>query len=148
MTMPIRRHLLAVAALCIPMTVAADNSTSVDGYTIHHNAITTDFLAPQVANAYGVQRSKNRGLLTVSILQDAPGTMGKPVTGKVEGGILLTTGQTSPIPMREVKEQDAIYYLGVFPVQNGQRVNFVLKVTPDGSGKDFMLKMDQLFFTE
>ena len=43
--------------------VVAETSTTVEGYTIHHNAPTTDMLEPQIATAYGIQRSKNRGML-------------------------------------------------------------------------------------
>ena len=61
----------------------AENSTLVNGYTIHHNALTTDSLSPAVASAYRIQRSKGRGLVNISIMKNQKDRMGTPVSAKV-----------------------------------------------------------------
>ena len=139
---------LCAASLLIPFWAAAENSTSVDGYTIHHNAFTADTLTPEIAKAYGFQRSKYRGLLNISVIKDEPGTTGTSVPAQVEAKIVTLTGQTSALAMREIKDSDAIYYIGEFPVHNEQTVDFVIEVIPQGSNKTLMMRMDQQFFTD
>ena len=65
--------LLCTAALLLPTWSFAENSTRVDGFTIHHNAISADTLSPQIATTYGFQRSKYRGLLNVAVIREAAG---------------------------------------------------------------------------
>jgi hypothetical protein len=50
--------------------------------------------------------------------------------------------------MREIKEQDAVYYVGEFPVQNEEKVNFVIEATPEGTAEPFVINMEQQFFTD
>lgn len=140
--------LIGIAALLLPFWSFAENSTSVDGFTIHHSAFSADTLTPQVATSYGIQRSKYRGLLNVSVIKEYPGTTGTPVTALVSADILTETGQKAPIVMREIREGNAIYYIGEFMVQNAQNVDFAIEVKPQGSDKPVRIRMEQEFFTE
>ncbi len=126
---------------------AAENSTSVDGYTVYHNAFTTDTLTPQVAKAYHIQRSSNRGLLNVSVIKEAPGTTGTSIPARVSAKILTLTGQQIPLSMREIQDTGALYYISEFPVHEGQRLNFDIQVTPQGKKEPIRIQMDQQFFS-
>jgi hypothetical protein len=140
--------LICAAALFPSSWAVAENSISVDEYTVHHNAFTADTLTPEVAKAYGFQRSKYRGLLNISVIKEAPGTTGTAVPAHVDAKIVNLTGQSSALAMREIKEGSAIYYIGEFPVQNEQKINFVIDVTPQGRDDPIVVSMDQQFFTE
>ena len=63
-------YILLCVVLAVPLSAIAD-TTEVNGYTIHHNAFTTDTLNPEVAKTYGLQRSKYRGMLVVTVLKNA-----------------------------------------------------------------------------
>ena len=140
--------LLCAAALLLPTWSFAENSTRVDGFTIHHNAISADTLSPQIATTYGFQRSKYRGLLNVAVIREATGTTGTPVPALVSADIVTETGQKAPIVMREIREGQAIYYIGEFLVQNAQTLDFAIEVKPQGSDKPVQIRMEQEFFTE
>lgn len=140
--------LALAAALAVPALATADNITSVDGYTIHHNAFTSDILNPEVAKTYGLQRSKQRGLLNVSVIKDKPGTTGEPVPARVEVHTVALTGQRARLPMREIKEQDAVYYIGELSVRDQETVSFDIQVVPEGSDKTYGMRMSQQFFTK
>ena len=140
--------LLCAASLLLPAWAQAENNLSLDGFTIHHNAFSADTLTPEVAKHYGLQRSKYRGLLNVSVIKEVAGTTGTPVPTQLEADIVLITGQKSPLKMREIREGEAIYYIGEFPVQNAQTIDFALEVKPQGSDKWVRIRMDQQFFTE
>lgn len=141
--------LVLATLLSAPLCVTAENSTSVDGYTIHHNAFTSDTLTPEIAKAYGIQRSKYRGLLNVSVVKDEAGTTGTSIPAQVDAKIMTLTGQSSRLPMREIKEgDDAVYYIGEFPVHDEQKIDFVIDVSPQGTQKTYTMRMDQQFFTD
>jgi hypothetical protein len=141
--------LLLTSALLTPLSALAENSTSAGGFTIHHNAFTTSTLTPEVAKAYGIRRSKFRGMLNVSVVKEKEGTTGTSVQAAVDVNMLVLTGQQSArLPMREIKEQDAVYYVGEFPVQNEEKVSFVIEVTPEGSSEMVKINMEQQFFTD
>ena len=140
--------LLLASALLAPLSALAENSTSAGGYTIHYNAFTTSTLTPEVAKAYGIQRSKFRGMLNVSVIKEKEGTTGSSVPARVDVNTLVLTGQSSRLSMREIKEQGAVYYVGEFPVQNEEKVNFVIEVTPEGSMETVIVNMEQQFFTD
>jgi len=138
--------LLAVGLLA-PLSVQAD-STATDGYVIHHNAFTADTLDAAVAQRYGIQRSKQRGVLNVSVIKEKAGTTGVPTAARVEVSATNQNGQKQHVPMRELKDQEAVYYIGEFPVQDQETLNFAIAVTPEGSAKAIHAKTSQQFFTK
>ena len=125
----------------------AENATKIPGYTIHHNAITTDQLTPDVARSYGIQRSRNRGLLNVSVIKDVPGTTGTPVTAMVKATSRNLQGVIRELAMREVKDGTAVYYLGEFPVEHQETLNFTVQVRPQGETTSHTAELSQEFFT-
>lgn len=137
------RHHLALGAvlialllllLIVPRAAAAGQSERYGNYVVYYSAISTDMLTPDVARSYGYQRSSHRGLVNIAIKRDAAGGDGNgdPVTGKVSGSAVNLSGQRVPVDFREVKDGDAIYYLGTFPISGSDTVRFNLSVTPSG----------------
>jgi hypothetical protein len=135
--------------LCVFGAAAlAENATHVPGYTIHHNAFTTDSLAPQVAKAYDITRSKSRGMLNVSVIKDVPGAIGKPVEANITVRASNLSGQVKDINLREVQEGDAVYYIGDFHVTNEETLNFNIDVQPKGSNAHYVAKLSHQFYTD
>jgi hypothetical protein len=134
--------------LLLTMHAAAENSTHTGGYTIHHNALTTDILPVQVATAYGIQRSKSRGLLNVSVIRDEPGTMGTPVRADIRAVSRNLFGQIRPIEMREIVEDKAIYYIADFPVAHREMLVFEFEILPQGGRYPLRANMRQEFYTD
>ncbi len=145
---PYPRLAFALPLLLLMAVAQAENSTRIPGYTIYHSALTTDMLDPKVAHTYGIQRSKSKGMLNVSVIRDVPGTTGKPVPAEVHARAVNFRGQTIEIPMREIDEQDAIYYIGEFHVHNQEHLNFTIEVRPEGSQRTHKILMKQQFFVD
>jgi hypothetical protein len=135
------------AGLLASWPAVADTSTSADGYAIHHNAFGADTLSPTIAQRYGIQRSKARGVLNVTVIKEKAGTTGFPTMARVEVQVASLAGRTQRIPMREVKEQDAVYYIGEFPVHNQETLKFKIEATPAGASKAIKAETSQQFFT-
>ncbi len=134
--------------LSLPLIAIAENSTKTGGYTIHHNALTTDTLPVQVATAYRIQRSKSRALLNVSVIKDESGTTGTAVRANIKAVAKTLYGQIRPIEMREVVEDTAIYYIADFPVAHREMLRFEFEIMPEGARYPLNASMRQEFFTD
>ena len=141
------KSLWIFAAMLLMPLAMAENATRTGGYTIHHNALTTDSLPVQVATAYGIQRSKSRGMLNVSVIRDQPGTMGTPVRAQIRAIAKTLYGQIRPIEMREIVEDTAIYYIADFPVANREMLRFEFEIMPEGGRYPLRANMRQEFYT-
>ncbi len=140
---------LSLLLLLLPMTLLAENSTHTGGYTIHHNALTTDNLPPKVASAYNIPRSTTRGMLNVSVMKNQPGSrMGTAVTAQVRVIARNLYGQMREISLREIKEDNAIYYIGDFPVSHREILQFKLEIIPEGRRYPLHAHLRQEFFTK
>ncbi|MEJ2575908.1 MAG: DUF4426 domain-containing protein [Gammaproteobacteria bacterium] len=148
MNNPIARFSAALGLLLLSAAATADNSTKVPGYTIHHNVFTTDALSPEVANAYDIRRSSNRAMLNVSVIRDVPGSTGKAVPARVTAVATNLMGQQRDVPLREVREGEAIYYIGDFLVGHREVLDFDLSVAPAGDNQAYSAHLTQEFFTK
>jgi hypothetical protein len=71
---------------------------------VHYNAMLTDELTPEVARAYGIERSGNRVLLNVSMLQKDPTGKTTPIDGVVSAAARNLNGQLKDLQMRRIQE--------------------------------------------
>jgi hypothetical protein len=126
----------------------AENSTTIPGYTIHHNAIPTATLDPAIARQYQIQRSGYRGMINVSVIKDKAGTAGEPIPAVVLAKATNIRGQLISIPMRQVVEGDAVYYIGEFRIADQETLNFELQVQPQGETRFYTAKLSQQFFID
>lgn len=141
-------YALSMLLIAFSQLAVAENSTRTGGYTIHHNALTTDSLPAQVATAYHIQRSKNRALLNVSVIRDEPGTMGTPVHAQIRAVAKNLFGQIRAIELREIVEDKAIYYIADFPVAHREILNFEFEVMPEGGRYPLQANMRHEFYTD
>lgn len=131
-----------------PVSVLAENSTKANGYTIHHNAFTTDTLPKGVANAYNIQRSKGRAMVNISIIKDKADTTGTAVQADVNLKAKNLFGQTRAFEVREIREANAIYYIADFAVANREQLVFEIQAMPTGEHYALQAKFQHEFFTE
>ncbi|MDJ0832945.1 MAG: DUF4426 domain-containing protein [Gammaproteobacteria bacterium] len=121
----------------------AESSQSIGDYIVHFNALSTESLPPSVASAYGITRSKNKGLLNISVLKKGGDFRGVEADIKVNATNL--TGQFREINLRKIQEQNAIYYISEFSVADRETLDFSITVTTADS-KTGNMKLRQQFF--
>jgi hypothetical protein len=126
----------------------AENSTAIPGFTIHHNAIPSASLEPAIAKQYGIQRSKYRGMLNVSVIKSIEGTTGESSEAVVLAKANNIRGQLISIPMRKITEGDAIYYIGEFRIADQETLNFEIQIQPKGETRYYTAKLSQDFFID
>ena len=123
------RLITVLLAACLSLSaVAADaikgERKEVFGdVTVHYNTFNSTFLTPDIAKAAELIRSKNQGVINVSVIKD-----GKPLIANVTGTVKDLTSQSVPLNFRQVTEQGAIYYIAQFPVEQQETRTFEIKV--------------------
>ncbi len=120
-------------------------SADIGDFVVHVSAQSTDQLPPDVARTYNIVRSKNRAMLTVSVLQTADN---KAVTAAVTVKTVNLTGQLKNVTMRQENEGEAIYYIGETTIANRETLIFDISVTPDGTEKPSEVRFKRQFFTD
>ncbi len=130
-----------------PQAVPLEQTFKEQGdYEVHFNAVRTDQLTPEIARAYGIQRSKNRVMLNVTILKkEAPNAPRKPVEGEVAVDAYNLNGQLKNLQMRRVSEGDAIYYIGEVTISGTEILVFDITVTPSGETTPIQVKLKREF---
>jgi hypothetical protein len=117
-------------------------------YTVHFNALVTNQLAPDIAREYGIVRSDSRIMLNVSILRKQEGGMGTPVSGAVSASAINLNGQLRGMAMREIREGEAIYYIGELAITDAETLIFTIDVTPLNEASRFTVRFKKQFFVD
>ena len=77
-----------------------------------------------------------------------PGTTGRSVSAQIDAQSNNLLGQTNTLKLREVREGDAIYYIGEFPIVDRETLRFSLQVTPQGQETPISAELSQQFFID
>jgi len=133
-------------ALC--SVVVAGEPQVFGDYTVHYNAFNTDTLQPAMAEAYNIVRSKNRGMMTVSVMKKNSKGINEPTRANVTASASNLTGQFRKFKVREVDEGNSVYYLSEFHVAHEEMLNFMLQILPEGSVKPISVEFRQKFYTQ
>ena len=139
--------LLLGITFLLPHTAEAENSKDFGEYVIHFNALSTDLLPPQVAREYRITRSRNRGMINITVLKKIADTPGQPVHARVEAHAENLVGQDRNIRLREIREGHAIYYIGEFRVAHEETLKFTVRARPQGTQEFMEVRFSQDFYT-
>jgi len=136
------RFLSFALLICVSFGSYANSISKFGDYVIHHNAVPTDILLPEVARAYKIKRSKNRGMVNIVVQHK-----GKPAKAKVTGTGVNLNSQLKHLEFKEVVDGDVTYYIASFRVTNKETINFKIKVQPTGTDKTYTVTHKKEFFT-
>jgi hypothetical protein len=139
--------LLLCLAFLLPHSAVAENSKDFGQYVVLFNALATDLLPPKVAREYRITRSRNRGMVNITVLKKVLGTPGQPVHARVEARAENLVGRARDIQLREVREGNAIYYIGEFRVANEETLKFTVRSRPQGTQQFLEVHFSQDFYT-
>lgn len=131
----------------LPALATAEQSVNFGDYTVHYNALTTDQLTPEVAKQYQITRSKNRVMVNISVLKKGGGVMGTPVKARIEGEAKNLSEQLRKLQLREVIEENAVYYIAETPVNNEETLKFSFRITPEEGPATYQLSFQKQFYT-
>lgn len=138
---------IAASAMAVGAAVpaAAQQAEVFGDYEVHYNTLNTNMLTPEIASAYGIQRSGTQAMLNITVLD-------RETREAVEASIDVTatnlTGQRRDIELRRVSDRGAIYYIGQFRIHDEETLNFDVQVRPAGADLEpYELTFRQKFYT-
>ncbi|HSH27902.1 MAG TPA: DUF4426 domain-containing protein [Wenzhouxiangella sp.] len=152
MTRQLAAFFIATSALLLaPFPAQSQQFEDIGDYRVHYSAMNTRMLPAEVASAYGITRSGNRAMINITVLSkaDSHGQMDAPVSASVEASAVNLTGQRREISLREIREEDAIYYIGTFRIANEETLTFDVSVRPeDSEQRPARFSFQQTFYVE
>lgn len=137
--------LVGFLALWSSFTALATNMKTFGDIDVHYMAIGAAFLTPEVAKAYGIQRSRYNGLVNISVLDNSQQSQPAKLV-LISGTAKNLAGQNKSLTFDEVKEGQAIYYLAQVNYRNNETIRFSIDII-DGANKH-TLKFSQKFFAD
>jgi hypothetical protein len=140
-------HWIAVLSLAAIVALRADaqQSETFGNYEVHYNTLNSNMLSPEIASAYGIQRSGTQAILNVTVLNT--GTR-EAVEASIDVTATNLTGQRRDVELQQINDQGAIYYIGQFRIHDEETLNFDVRVRPAGSdGDPYRLTFRQQFYT-
>jgi hypothetical protein len=117
-------------------------------YVVYVNTIMTSDLTPAVASQYGIVRSDTRAMLTISVHKKEDGAGTRAVTGDVNATAVNLSGQLRNVLLREIPEDDAIYYIGEVEVSDGETLIYTVDVTPVEESSPLSLRYQRQYFVD
>ncbi|MBC3386183.1 MULTISPECIES: DUF4426 domain-containing protein [unclassified Pseudomonas] len=113
---------LSVGAMAAD-AIKAERMEKFGDITVHYNTFNSTFLTPDIAKAAELIRSKNQGVINISVIKG-----GKPLMAQVSGTVKDLTSQSIPLQFKQVIEQGAIYYIAQYPVPQQENRTFEIQV--------------------
>lgn len=129
----LRSLLLLVLAAGVSGTATAE-SVSFDDYEVHYSVFASTFLSPEVARQNDLNRSRNIGIVNISIMRSTDDGGLKTVPGQVEGKVLNDIQQPTFLAFRRIQEGDDVYFISQFQYRPAELLTFQITARPSGSG--------------
>ena len=140
--------ILVVYFILLPQITFAEQKVSAGQYELHYNTFPSTFLSTEIANRHQITRSKNRGLISISVIdtsQESPIAVAANIDLKANNIL----NQNKEIELfKIVEENKAIYYLGSFALNDQEDVNFNITATPIDTDVKLHVKFSREFFTK
>jgi hypothetical protein len=86
-------------------------------------------------------------MVNISVLKNEQGSIGKPVRAKIEGAVKNLSEQLRTLQIREVVEEDAVYYITVSTVANLETLKYDFQITPEGEQTVYQISFQEQFYT-
>ena len=137
------KSLLLTMTLLCSATVSAEQMQKLGNWDVHYIAFPSTFLTAEVASNYDIDRSKYLGIINISVL-DSDTQKAQAVKMTVTARNLL--GNIRELDVREIREQNAIYYIAEVPHRNEE--TYRIKAILSSGNQTQELKFQQKFYVD
>ncbi len=139
--------LLTVIALLAP--AFAEQLQRFGDIEAHYVVISTTSLKPEIAQQYDIVRARDRALVNVALRN----TDGEAISARIAGNATNLLGQVSELVFREVREDEAIYYLATLRHTDEESFRFEIEIrlaggAPHLGGGPHRLRFSQKLYVE
>ena len=135
--------LMLALIILVPSAAAYERAKHFDDYSIYYNAMPSTRLAPDMAEQYELQRSRVRGVLMITVLHD-----GDPVPARVTARALDPRDRLQTVRMRQHEREEGISHLGLFRMEDGERLRFEVRVRPQDHDEEYTVEFSERLFSD
>lgn len=118
-------------------TIDANRKKDFGDITVHYNTFTSSFLPPETAQYVGVVRSKEKGLINVTVIKGVA-----PVAAQVTGTIKDLGGKSEILTFKQIEEKGGISYLAPYSVTQREYKTFTINVETGGKAHGFQFNQE------
>jgi hypothetical protein len=122
------RTILAGLLLVYSSVATGAQFITLDDHEVHYVLVNTLFLAPEVAQRYGIERASNRAIVNLSVI----GPDGIPRDATVTGEVKNLLGQRSSLSFERTADGDAIYFIAPVVFTDQDVLSFTIDVSVTG----------------
>jgi hypothetical protein len=123
-----KRLVMALSFLACSLTTWAEQKIEFDGYELHYIVLNSTEIPAQIADTYNLSRSGKQAFINLSVLQQTLDGYGIATSADIKARQRSLLGQTSNITLREIKEGEAIYYIGSFRIFDQETLWFDIEL--------------------
>jgi len=140
--------LLAVFITLLAGPVLADFEQSFGKFVVYYNAFNSTVLKQDVAKQYGIVRSGNRGVITLSVHEKKSGDETAAVKADIDGSVKNLSEQLKGLTFKEIVEGINVYYVASFRFTDVEHMTFDVDIQPVGGNVEHHLNFRKKFFPE
>lgn len=123
---------------------SAEQMQKLGNWNVHYIAFGSTFISPKIAKAYGLVRSKYKGIINISVLNADKDSKAEQVSVRGFGRNLV--GNKVDLTFKEVIEGESVYYLAQVDYSNGETFRF--EITIRQGNRTETLKFVQDFYAD
>ncbi len=131
-----------------PAQIGNESFQTAGDYELHYNAVRTDQLTAEIARSYGIERSKNKVLLNVSMLKKSPSGSSTAQDAEVTVAARNLNNQLKDVQLRRITENTAIYYIAEVGFSGTETLVFDISALPTGSTTPITATLTREFFAD
>lgn len=142
------RNLLVLALIGLFSLHTHAGSKDFGEYRVLWSVLPSTFLAPEVAKANNLQRSKGIGIVNISIMEENEDGSMSPVSGQVEGKVTNDVQQVRFLAFRRIQEGDSVYFIAEYQYSSGELMTFNVTARPTGHQQDLAVRFAHTLFSD
>ena len=141
-------QIIFLIILTASITANAEQKATQGDFELHYNTFPSTFLSKEIANTYQITRSKNRGVISLSVLNKSQ-TPPKALEADIKITAKNLLHQNKDVKLIKITEENqAVYYLGTFALNNQEDVNFNITAKPVNSEETITVQFSREFYTD
>ncbi|MCX2980038.1 DUF4426 domain-containing protein [Halieaceae bacterium IMCC14734] len=133
--------------LAVNLPLQAQQSERFGPYELHYTVVNSTFLEPKVASQYQIVRGEERAILNLAIREHLDDGTTRARSAKLEGRT-WDLFQNQFFEFSEVREGDAIYYIGQFKFSDEELRFFEVTFAPEGATRSYEFRFQQKVYEE
>ena len=137
--------LATVLLLALLATTTRAEMRQYGSFEVHYSVFSSSFLQPGIAAAYGIVRAKDRALVNIAVRR---GTGDAATVSAVLSGTRGDLIHKAPLEFREIREEQAVYYIAEFGFVSGETQYFDIAIQPAGEARPLVLQFNHALYAD